>query len=508
MSIQPYASIQNIPFSQDAEEAVIGSVGINPAEVDKLATFLKPADFFLLRNNYIWEAILHLHERGEAIDYITLIQEIKAMGHLDGVGGEPYIIGLFRNTPTSIHAEAYGRIVERAAIRRYLMSASDEIRGLAMNENMALEEVIAEADKRLYEATSRHTAVRTWEFKSRAQIMEMPDVEWLIPHLIPTRSLSMVFGASGSYKSFYTLHKSIDVAQTKNVLYIVAEGESGTKSRLQAHEHHFKRNTERLTFCLGAVSLFSDVDLTAFKRLAARHKPDLVVVDTFAMCTGDADENSTHDMKIIVEGCKRMIAELGCSVMVVHHTNKEGKVERGNASFRNACDTVIRLSLQDDLIKVECQKSKDKALPAPEYFRRVVVDLGYKDAQGESVTSVVLEPAEKVIVDGALTEKQRQVMLTIQIEPEASTRAISDITEIAPGTVATILQRLGKLGYIAFDGAKRTVTKTGSAAMGDSSDSSDSSATNGGSMQTNHTNHSNHQPELFPRKPNQYERGG
>lgn len=226
MSFQPYTpAIQNIPFSQEAEEAVIGSVLVNPNALTGL-TFLQPPDFFLLRNMYIWEAVLTLQERGEPVDYLTLTEELKASGRINDIGTETYIIGLFRNTPTSVHAEAYGRIVERAAMRRHLMMAGDEIRGLAMNTNMELEEVIATADRRLYEATARHISARQWAFMSRADILQMPDIEWLIPGLIPVRSLGMIFGASGSFKSFYALDKSIDVAQKRNVLYVVAEGAS------------------------------------------------------------------------------------------------------------------------------------------------------------------------------------------------------------------------------------------------------------------------------------------
>jgi replicative DNA helicase len=144
-----------VPFSQEAEEAVIGSVLVNPSTFATVASFLKSDDFFITRNGYIWEALLRLTERDEQVDYLTLIEELRALDRLDGVGGEVYIIGLFRNTPTSVHAEAYGRIVERAAMRRRLMTAADEIRGLALNENMAIEEVVTNAESRLFSVTER-----------------------------------------------------------------------------------------------------------------------------------------------------------------------------------------------------------------------------------------------------------------------------------------------------------------------------------------------------------------
>lgn len=144
-NVMPYEQTsvsQNAPFSQEAEEAVIGSVLVNPKVFPAVAMFLKPEDFFLLRNQHIWSALLRLHERREEIDYLILIEELRTASHLEGIGGEVYIIGLFRDTPSSIHAEAYGRLVERAAGRRRMMAFADKTRGLALNPNMSLDEAI------------------------------------------------------------------------------------------------------------------------------------------------------------------------------------------------------------------------------------------------------------------------------------------------------------------------------------------------------------------------------
>lgn len=138
-----------VPFSQEAEEATIGSILLNPSAFVTLSLFLKASDFFLLRNNYIWEAFGRLHERGSEIDYLLVIEELRDMGRLDGVGGDVYIIGLFRNTPTSVHAEAYGRLVERAAMRRRLIAVGDEIRGLGLNDGMTIEDAMMTAEERL-----------------------------------------------------------------------------------------------------------------------------------------------------------------------------------------------------------------------------------------------------------------------------------------------------------------------------------------------------------------------
>jgi replicative DNA helicase len=144
---------QTVPFSQEAEEAVIGAVLINPSTFLTIADFLKAEDFYFLRNAYIWKAMLRLNERNDPIDYLTVVQEVSDLGWLDEIGGSPFITHLVTNTPTSIHAEVYGRLVERASIRRKLLSAADEIRGLALNEELAVETITAEAESKLFTIT-------------------------------------------------------------------------------------------------------------------------------------------------------------------------------------------------------------------------------------------------------------------------------------------------------------------------------------------------------------------
>lgn len=154
MTQQPTpAPALNVPFSQEAEEAVIGAVLVNPVVMPDIAAILKPEDFFLIRHRYIWQAMLRLLEQKKAIDYLTVVEELKAFKQLEAIGGDTYLISLFRNTPSSVYAETYARLVERASIRRKLLSASDEIRGLALNETMPVEQIVSKAEERLFTVT-------------------------------------------------------------------------------------------------------------------------------------------------------------------------------------------------------------------------------------------------------------------------------------------------------------------------------------------------------------------
>ncbi|MEZ4669086.1 MAG: replicative DNA helicase [Anaerolineae bacterium] len=143
------------PYSQEAEEATIGAILVNPVTYFAVASFLNTDDFFILRHRYIWEALTRLHERGEPIDYLTVTQELKDTQRLTEIGGAAYLTQLINSTPTSVHAEVYGRLVESFATRRRLLAASDEIKALALNGEMTLDQVIADSEAKLFDVTEQ-----------------------------------------------------------------------------------------------------------------------------------------------------------------------------------------------------------------------------------------------------------------------------------------------------------------------------------------------------------------
>lgn len=133
------------PFSQEAEEAVIGSVLISPT-VFKALDFLSSEDFYLTRHRHIWDIFLRLNARKEIMDLTTVSEELRQVGVLDEIGSYAYLIQLINNTPNSMHSEAYGRLVERTATRRKLLIAADKIRESAMDESKNIEQVGVDAE--------------------------------------------------------------------------------------------------------------------------------------------------------------------------------------------------------------------------------------------------------------------------------------------------------------------------------------------------------------------------
>lgn len=152
------SSIERLPpHSAEAEEAVLGSLLIDPDAILEVASFLKADAFYREQNRWIYQAILDLHDARDPLDFITLTEMLRQRGQLDDIGGEAYLIGLLNAVPTSVNAASYGRIVEAAAVRRGLIQAASTIANLAYDEDEQITVVIDRAEQALFTVSEERT---------------------------------------------------------------------------------------------------------------------------------------------------------------------------------------------------------------------------------------------------------------------------------------------------------------------------------------------------------------
>ena len=88
-------------------------------------------------------------------------------------------------------------------------------------------------------------------------------------------------------------------------------------------------------------------------------KPGLVVLDTLAMHLGDGDENSTQDMSAFCRSVRMIREGIGAAVLVAHHTGWQTKHERGSTAFRGAVDTLIKVTENNGIVTLQCDKQRD-----------------------------------------------------------------------------------------------------------------------------------------------------
>ena len=346
------------PHSQEAEEAVIGAVLINPDAYHDVAHFLQADDFFIHRHRFIWEALTHLYEQKIPVDFLTLTEVLDRTGRLAEIGGPAYLTALINNTPSSLHAQAYAHIVQQAAVRRRMLTAANQVARLAYEEGMSLEAVIDESEKAIMTAGDRALAhdlkpfsqvlgdlFHRVELRARqSEIVGVPtgfaDLDHLLQGLQPS-DLVIVAGRPGTGKTSLLLSVIKHAAQIhkKHVAVFTLEmsGEQ-LAQRLVAQEIGI--DTQRLragklaadewSLFAQSIDVFGEVQLylddtpaitpaqlrSKCRRLHLEHSLDLVAVDYLQLMSGGGRfENRVQEVSYISRQLKILARELNVPVL-------------------------------------------------------------------------------------------------------------------------------------------------------------------------------------------------
>lgn len=145
----PPATAMNLPYDEEMERAVVGSVLINPTIFLIIAATIKASDFYLLRHQYIFEAMGKIEARKDSISRATVKRQLQDVGNFDIVGGDVYLSTLINSVDSVMYAEQYAELVLRDSIRRKLIQASDEIRAMAEDKSRDIDTAIAESEHKL-----------------------------------------------------------------------------------------------------------------------------------------------------------------------------------------------------------------------------------------------------------------------------------------------------------------------------------------------------------------------
>ena len=143
------------PQSLEAEQSVLGALLIDRDAIVEVADFLRAEDFYRPANGSIFAAVLDLYERREPIDIVTVAETLERAGQLETIGGRTYLSSLANQTPTAVHAVPYGRIVERKAVLRNLISAAGRIAGIGYEDPAEIQEAIDRAERELFSVSQR-----------------------------------------------------------------------------------------------------------------------------------------------------------------------------------------------------------------------------------------------------------------------------------------------------------------------------------------------------------------
>jgi replicative DNA helicase len=348
-----------IPHSREAEEAVLGSILINPEAYYDVAPFLQADDFYIHRHQWIWKAFTHLHEQRSPIDFLTVTEELDQQGQLLEIGGPAYLTALINNVPTSLHAEAYGRIIEENAIRRRMLTAANNIAKLAYQEDHSVESVMDEAEKAVFGVSERRMTRdlqpiqqvlseyydRIDQLSGREEgVYGVPtgfiDLDRLLMGLQPSDFI-IIAGRPGMGKTAFMLSAAKNAAQTHKKHVAVFSLEMSNEQlvqRLIAQETGIdsqrlrsgKLEEDEWPVFTHAIEVLSDTRVflddtpaltplqlrTKCRRLHLEYELDLILVDYLQlMSAGPRVENRVQEVSYISRNLKVLARELNVPVL-------------------------------------------------------------------------------------------------------------------------------------------------------------------------------------------------
>lgn len=355
------------PHNIEAEEAILGSLLIDPDAIIRVSTFLKPTDFYVERHEWVYESVLDLHERREPADLVTLSDELERRGQLTEIGGAAYLTGLINATPTSIHVEYYARIVERTAVLRRLIEAASKIAQLAYQDTEDADMVVDRAEEIIFAISERRAD------RDLRPIREVLDafydrVEYLHQHQgevigIPTgladldkllgglqrSDMVVMAGRPGMGKTSLALSIALQAArqyQKRVAIFSLEMSDEQLVQRLVSAETGIDSQRLRLgnikadewpTFyqairLLSETSIFID-DTPAIsalelrskaRRLHAEHGLDLLIVDYLQLMSGGSrSENRQQEISFISRSIKGLARELNIPILALSQLSRQ-----------------------------------------------------------------------------------------------------------------------------------------------------------------------------------------
>ncbi|CAB4163574.1 AAA domain containing protein [uncultured Caudovirales phage] len=282
-------------------------------------------------------------------------------------------------------------------------------------------------------------AVR-FQIQTAAQFLTRRPPQWIIKGVMPRAELMVVFGDSGSGKSFFVFDMLGAIARgtewrgkkvTKGrAVYIAAEGAGGCRNRLKAYcdFHGVKPDELDIGIIPEAPNLMEKTDIKdLIVALRAFGKTDVIVVDTFAQ-SFQGNENSGEDVSRALAHCKALHRATGALVVLISHTGKDAsRGVRGWSGLRGAADAQIEVIRNGEERAAVIDKQKDGSGEGDQFgFRLNIVEID-TDEDGEPITSCVIQAGDnKAASQVERTKKVSKGLGARQTEALATLQEITD----------------------------------------------------------------------------------
>src|SRR3989338_2123224 len=361
------------PQNLEAEVSTLGALLIDKDAIIKVADFLVPNDFYKDTHAIIYEAMRDLYDTRMPIDILSLSSRLQEKGQLEAVGGHAYLSELASAVPTASNVASYAKIIQRKSILRKLLHAAADITALGFQESENVDELLDEAESKLYAVSQRYYQQNFIPIKS--VLNEAFDrIDELHRESGKLRGLPTGFGAldsllAGLQKSALIIlaarpsvgkpPRALDIARhvaTRQKVPVGIFSLEMSKEQLvdrllcaEACVDMWRMRTGRLSekeddfprigHAMGVLSeapIFIDDSATCnimeirtkARRLQTEHKLGLVLVDYLQLMEGRSSENRVQEVSEITRGLKALARELNVPVLALSQLSRAAEMNR------------------------------------------------------------------------------------------------------------------------------------------------------------------------------------
>ncbi len=365
-ALAPASPERALPHNLEAEKSVLGAILIHNEAFNHAAELIDSRDFFRDAHRRIFDKMVALSERNDAIDFVTLKEELARSGELEEVGGPAYIASLADGVPRSANVEHYARIVKEKATLRNLIHSANRILSEAYRAEEDADVILDGAEKAIFEIAEDRiregfVPLRDLVQSSFATIEKLQQHKGLVTG-VPTGFIDLDEMTSGLQPSDLVLVAArpsmgktsfvLNIAQyvgtqtDKTVGFFSLEMSKEqlfmrmltAEARIDAHRFRSgylnEKDYGRLSHALGTLAearVFIDdsaslgvLEMRAkARRLQAEHGLHLLIVDYIQLMQGRGRfENRTLELASISRSLKGLAKELNVPIVVLSQLSR------------------------------------------------------------------------------------------------------------------------------------------------------------------------------------------
>ena len=388
------------PFNIEAEISVLGSMLLDNEAINLVTELLRTDNFYKTSHQYIFDTIVNLYSKNNAVDLVILKDELKKQSLLEKVGGAEYLLELEESVPLASNVEYYAKIVREKTIKRDLITATAKIQQEAYNDSLESDELLDIAEKEVFDITQRKfsspttklfnilhdtfdhisnlhdregrlTGVSTGYYDLDDITSGLQNSELIIIAARPSMGKSSlvlnIAEHAGTKEKKPTLIFSMEMSAQQ-----VAQNMLCSTAKIDAHLLRTGKLDDsqfsNLSLAMGDLSeseIYIDdtpglglLELRAkARRLKLQHNIQMIIVDYLQLMEGRKEENRQQEISGISRGLKALARELEVPVIAVSQLNRSVETREGHTprmsdlresgSIEQDADVIILLHRED-----------------------------------------------------------------------------------------------------------------------------------------------------------------